>query len=363
MVQRDGAGRVGVREAQAPRQEYVDAFDDAVYGRGVVTPGAASATQPSSRKRHRAERGGRGPDRQTAGRRQGGGWGWALTGVASAAVVTVLAVVVVGQVTDLRRADQADRLSHSAPEGTADASIGGDPAPAPDAADGKPGGGEPTGQGESEPSYDELMRSPFPLDPDLTASGELVPVPGSDPAPDPDATTLVRYRVDVERGLGWDPETFAEAVHRTLNDDRSWSNSGERSFARVSFGSYDFVVTLASPGTTADWCARSGLDTTEDNVSCNSSNTERVMINAWRWAQGSTTYGDDILGYRQMLLNHEVGHRLTYGHLACPAEGALAPVMMQQTKFLTTDGVTCRPNPWPHPEAHPEAHTEAASRR
>ena len=78
------------------------------------------------------------------------------------------------------------------------------------------------------------------------------------------------------------------------------------------------------------------------------------MINAWRWAQGSETYGDDIRGYRQMLVNHEVGHRLGYGHVLCPGEGALAPVMMQQTKFLTTDGVTCEPNPWPHPEAGQE---------
>jgi hypothetical protein len=51
-----------------------------------------------------------------------------------------------------------------------------------------------------------------------------------------------------------------------------------------------------------------------------------------------------------MLINHEVGHRLGYGHVLCPEEGALAPVMMQQTKFLTAEGVTCRPNPWPHPE-------------
>ena len=68
------------------------------------------------------------------------------------------------------------------------------------------------------------------------------------------------------------------------------------------------MITLASPGTTAVWCAKSGLDTTEDNVSCDSAATERVMINAYRWAQGSKTYGDDrCYAYRQMLINHEVG--------------------------------------------------------
>jgi hypothetical protein len=189
------------------------------------------------------------------------------------------------------------------------------------------------------------------LDPELTGSGKLVPVPGSDPAADPDAGWLLRYRVDVEEGLPIDPEFFAEAVHRTLSDPRSWGNNGERGFARVSSGAYDFVITLASPGTTAEWCAKSGLDTTVSNVSCDSALTERIMINAWRWARGSETYGQDIRGYRQMLLNHEVGHRIGYGHADCPAEGAPAPVMMQQTKFLTSPltGHTCRANPWPHP--------------
>ncbi len=74
------------------------------------------------------------------------------------------------------------------------------------------------------------------------------------------------------------------------------------------------------------------------------------MINGWRWAQGSETFGDaHIFGYRQMLLNHEVGHRLGHDHETCPADGALAPVMMQQTKTLTLDGRTCRINPWPYP--------------
>nr|WP_279577809.1 DUF3152 domain-containing protein [Streptomyces sp. YIM 98790] len=209
---------------------------------------------------------------------------------------------------------------------------------------GVPGGG--TGM-----DYDTYMDTVWGLDPELTGSGTLVPVPGTDPAADPDAGTLLRYRVDVEEGLGVDPEIFAEAVHRTLSDPRSWGNNGERGFARVSSGDYDFVITLASPGTTADWCAKAGLDTTVDNVSCNASTTERVMINAWRWAQGAQTYGPErIREYRHMLINHEVGHRIGYGHEICPAEGALAPVMMQQTKFLTINGVTCEPNAWPHPE-------------
>lgn len=153
----------------------------------------------------------------------------------------------------------------------------------------------------------------------------------------------------MEQGLGLDAALFAQAVQKTLNDDRSWAHNGGRTFERISSGKPDFVITLASPGTTAEWCAKSGLDTTEDNVSCDSASTERVMINAYRWAQGSETYGDKMQAYRQMLINHEIGHRLGYSHVTCDKDGELAPVMQQQTKFLDYDGIHCKANPWPYP--------------
>ncbi|WP_110946160.1 DUF3152 domain-containing protein [Streptomyces avicenniae] len=341
-----------------PRQEYLDAFEEDTFGRPQPIPRqrAAERKSPSPGGRHRLppQHGRRRVPGDSGGRRAGGR-GRTLTGVAAAAVVTVLTVAVAVQVAGgeddrsaLVRGTGGDERAPAA-SGPAD---GG-----PETHDG-PSGQEPEALSspsaetlpDGEQTYDRMMMTMFAMDPELTGSGELVPVPGTDPADDPDATTVLRYRVDVEAGLGLDPEFFAEVVHRTLNDPRSWGNGGERSFARVSGGDHDFVVTLASPGTAADWCARSGLDITEDNVSCNSSNTERVIINAWRWAQGSETYFGDIAAYRQMLVNHEVGHRLGYGHALCPADGALAPVMMQQTKFLDTDGLTCLPNPWPHPD-------------
>ncbi|URN13154.1 DUF3152 domain-containing protein [Streptomyces radiopugnans] len=198
----------------------------------------------------------------------------------------------------------------------------------------------------------------FDLAPDFEGSGGSPPSPGGTRRPA--RGEVVRYRVDVEDGLPLDGELFAEAVHRTLNDERSWSHGGARTFERVSGKpgesggvSPAFVITLASPSTTAKWCARSGLDTTVDNVSCDSASTERVMINAYRWARGADTFGPDrIREYREMLINHEVGHRLGKGHVNCPKEGALAPVMMQQTKYLTVGGATClRPNAWPFPDA------------
>ena len=269
-----------------------------------------------------------------------GSKGRTFTGIAAAAVTTVLAIVVAGQVAD--GGDDSAVRSQSATDQARDARdsasrIGGRPTPseAPEAA--------PL-------TYEQAMGRTYPLGAELKASGKFDAIPGI--AKGPAKGQKYTYRVDVEQGLGLDGELFAEAVQKTLNDNRSWAHNGALTFERVYSGKTDFVITLASPGTTAEWCAKSGLDTTEDNVSCDSAATERVMINAYRWAQGSETYGDDqIHAYRQMLINHEVGHRLGHGHVTCDRNGDLAPVMQQQTKFLDHDGIRCKANPWPYPRS------------
>ncbi|MET9373438.1 DUF3152 domain-containing protein [Streptomyces sp. NPDC002992] len=271
-----------------------------------------------------------------------GGKGRTLTGIAAAAVTTVLAVVVAGQVAER---DSGSPLAHAA-EGSADRSVedGGasrsDSRPTP----ALPAPAVPV----APPTYEQLMTRQFPIDPKLTGSGEFEAVAGFEKAPG--KGRKVRYRVDVEKGLGLDAALFAQAVQKTLNDPRSWAGRGAMTFERISSGEPEFVITLASPGTTGAWCAKSGLDTTIDNVSCDSASTSRVMINAFRWAQGSETFGDKAMfAYRQMLINHEVGHRLGHSHVICRTPGALAPVMQQQTKSLEVDGIKCRPNPWVHP--------------
>ncbi len=266
-----------------------------------------------------------------------GGKGKTFTGIAAAAVTTVLAVVVAGQVAD--GSDSEDVRSQSATDQARDAHGSAsrtDDRPTP-SAPGKP------------LTYEQKMGKTYPLSATLKASGEFEAIPGI--AEGPGKGQLHTYRVDVEQGLGLDGELFAEAVHKTLNDDRSWAHNGAHSFKRVYSGEPEFVITLASPGTTAEWCAKSGLDTTVDNVSCDSAATQRVMINAYRWAQGAEPYGDDIHGYRQMLINHEIGHRIGYNHVTCDKDGELAPVMQQQTKFIDHDGIDCRPNPWAYPNS------------
>ncbi|MEF9885217.1 DUF3152 domain-containing protein [Streptomyces sp. P9-A4] len=272
-----------------------------------------------------------------------GGLGRTLTGVAAAAVATVLAFVVAGQVADRKDAPATARAAERPAERAADDSASrsdGRATPKTPAA--------PAPAATPAPTYEQLMTRQFPIDPKLEGSGEFTTVPGFQKAPG--KGRLIRYRIDIEKGLGLDPGLFADAVHKTLNDPRSWAGQGAMTFERVSSGESQFVLTLASPGTTGDWCAKSRLDTTVDNVSCDSASTERVMINAFRWAQGSATFGPKAMyAYRQMLINHEVGHRLGHGHVRCGTPGALAPVMQQQTKSLNIGGIKCRANPWVYP--------------
>ncbi|UPT44527.1 DUF3152 domain-containing protein [Streptomyces sp. WAC00303] len=338
-AQRAADGRVAQQSAPVgapvpgPRREFVDAFDaDAPSG----APAEPPARTPDGVDDTEAGE----PDERAAPR---GSKGRTFTGIAAAAVTTVLAVVVAGQVAE----DSGDRAAAARAADVGRQERGeeasrSDARPTPEQSSAKP---------EVKPlSYADKMAQPFPLAADLKASGTFEAVPGLAKAPGKGQKH--RYRIDVEKGLGLDAGLFAEAVQKTLNDDRSWAHNGAMTFERISSGTPDFVITLASPGTTGDWCAKSGLDTTIDNVSCDSAATDRVMINAYRWAQGAATFGPkELLPYRQMLINHEVGHRLGHNHVSCRTPGALAPVMQQQTKTLELEGIKCRANPWVHPES------------
>ncbi|MFI6646002.1 DUF3152 domain-containing protein [Streptomyces sp. NPDC050529] len=348
---RDAQGTATRPLVPGPRREFVDAFDGPPAPAAPRRP-AANPSGPADPYRSVTERDERPPDTDEAAEAPGkeakdakgtkdakGNKGRTFTGIAAAAVTTVLAVVVAGQV-----AHDSGSRSGTAQVAGVDRDAEGDASrsdvrttPAPKAAAVKP------------LSYEQKMAKAYPLAPKLTASGKFEAIAGTAKAPG--KGHRYRYRIDVEKGLGLDPALFAEAVQKTLNDDRSWAHDGDMTFERISVGEPDFVITLASPGTTGEWCEKSGLDTTEDNVSCDSAATERVMINAYRWAQGSSTFGPDkLFAYRQMLINHEVGHRLGHNHVSCGTKGALAPVMQQQTKSLDIDGIKCRPNPWVYPK-------------
>lgn len=189
------------------------------------------------------------------------------------------------------------------------------------------------------PVPEQPVRVPF------AASGRYAVVPG-EAAARRGPGEVVRYLVEVERGLPFDGRVFAAAVHRTLNDPRGWGR-----FQRVDHGPVHVRVALSSPRLTIRQCLplRTG-----GTLSC--WNGTRSVINAVRWAEGVPQYGGNLAAYRDYLISHEVGHSLGHGHRACPGPGRLAPVMVQQSKSLGR----CRPNPWPHPEREPEERVKAA---
>lgn len=245
------------------------------------------------------------------------------------------------------------------------ACAGDDPAPAdtattPDSPTSPTSDGETTPDGEAPadpaepdpatetPSAPAEAAPPAPPSPDQLAGllsrevpasgdGELVVVPGVTSAPA--EGDLWQVRVSVEGGLDVEGQAFADLVMATLNDPRGWSNDGF-TFARTDTDDYDVEVVLASPDTSTRLCEPL---VTYGKLSCR--NGDQAVITLFRWVNGTEDYADDLTGYRQYVVQHEVGHALGYGHVECPAPGEPAPLMMQQT--LGLDG--CIPNAWPFP--------------
>ncbi|QKG19244.1 DUF3152 domain-containing protein [Actinomadura verrucosospora] len=252
---------------------------------------------------------------------------WAAAGVAAAAVLSagaVAAMLTLGQDDGRPRTDPASGTA------TAPASP-----PAPGRSTGKNGtktaARGPVVNGRRQPPRVTIPRS---------ASGRYAVVPGT-AVPKGTRGTLVRYTVEVERGLPIRPAEFAAEVQRVLNDPRSWGHGGTMRFERVSHGPVRFRVSLSSPALTDRMCAPL---VTGGELSCRQGN--RSVINALRYGEGAASYGRDLASYREYVINHEVGHALGHGHRQCPGKGRPAPVMVQQTKSL----YGCAPNPWPFPK-------------
>ncbi|MPY78578.1 MAG: DUF3152 domain-containing protein [Actinophytocola sp.] len=184
--------------------------------------------------------------------------------------------------------------------------------------------------------------------------------------------TLYQYAIEVEDGI--DPssyggdQAFAETVEATLSDPRSWTFDGSVSFQRINDPeASDFNISLTTPATDhrPDVCGF----TIKYEASCWRSDMGKVVINLARWVRGAKAFNADLGLYRQYAISHEVGHALGNGHVGCNKDGALAPVMMQQSfgvandyvaelnranpteyEAVPRDGKVCRPNAWPNPQ-------------
>jgi hypothetical protein len=128
-------------------------------------------------------------------------------------------------------------------------------------------------------------------------------------------------------------------LESTYGDSRGWSLNGRAMYTHATSGC-DFTVWLAASnlmpsfGAICDsmWSCRVGPN---------------VVINYDRWQNASPAwqkYGGTIEEYRYMVINHETGHWLGYGHDFCPGPGQQAPVMQQQSIDLQG----CVFSPWPN---------------
>ena len=161
---------------------------------------------------------------------------------------------------------------------------------------------------------------------------------------------IITYEV---RGLdnGSDLESFAAQAAETYADPRGWSLGGSVAFVRVPSGG-SFTLWLAAPGRVPGFGSPcSSL------YSCRQG--RNVIINEARWLGASPSWnaaGAALRDYRHMVVNHETGHWIGFGHAGCGGPGAPAPVMQQQS--ISLQG--CAPNSWP---LDSERHAAAAASR
>ena len=160
-------------------------------------------------------------------------------------------------------------------------------------------------------------------------------------------TGAVKHRVPLRHTVYYHVETrgrittsladFRRLANESLNDPRGWRVTGIAFREVRSGGSMTLVLAEASrvprfsSECSAQWSCRVG---------------RYVVINQLRWKHASPAwndYGGSLRGYRHMVVNHETGHWLGHHHRSCPARGALAPVMQQQS--ISLQG--CRFNPFP----------------
>ena len=135
-------------------------------------------------------------------------------------------------------------------------------------------------------------------------------------------------------------EDLAATAASVYADPRGWGLGGSIRFERVDSGGA-FTLWLASDALMSTFGGACGRV-----WSCR--NGRNVVVNEDRWLGMSDSWLAALASletYRPMVINHETGHWLGFGHVSCPGVGAPAPVMQQQSITLGA----CVPNAWPLP--------------
>lgn len=169
----------------------------------------------------------------------------------------------------------------------------------------------------------------------------VAPVPDYVPAPAPVPQSRAYTYCVTTRGvdLSFLPELRAKLAS-VYSDPRGWSLGGVNTFTEVMSGC-GMIVWL----TAADQMPSFG-SICDSTWSCTV--YPNVILNFDRWRYASPAWnggGGSLEDYRTMVINHETGHWLGFGHRFCQAAGQQAPVMQQQS--INLQG--CAANPWPLP--------------
>jgi hypothetical protein len=154
--------------------------------------------------------------------------------------------------------------------------------------------------------------------------------------PQPPVGRIVTFSVVTDGPVVSDVNELALVASAAYTSPQGWRAAGI-AFAKVDAGG-DFTLVLANPRNVAAYDPVCSF-----LYSCTVG--RYVVINDIRFAYGSPAWPGPLDWYRKMVINHETGHWLGLGHDYCPAPGARAPVMQQQS----IDMQGCQINSWPLP--------------
>ena len=150
-------------------------------------------------------------------------------------------------------------------------------------------------------------------------------------------TRTITYSVASKGKVSVNLDEFARQVAETLADQRGWSRAG-LVFTRVASGG-QFTVWLSVSARVPSFGKPC-----DAVYSCRAGRNVVINEDRWKGATASwTKVGGSLREYRNLVVNHEVGHWLGHGHASCRKGGAKAAVMQQQSKSLGG----CVANAWP----------------